>query len=136
MEVILGLGCAKTSKSGIDECGICQKIKYQRSPDWEDQVEHHLYSLSSLTSLSVDTLGPLKLDENGNSFIIVIVDNFSKLIELYPAKNTTSKDCLGELLQWVSIFGVHKEIRSDGGSQFAAPDIRKEWLTRFNKIII
>ena len=82
-----------------------------------------MYSLSPLTSLSVDTLGSLKLDENGDSFIIVIVNNFSKLIELYPAKNTTSKDCLGELLQWVSIFGVHKEIRSDGGSQFAAPDI-------------
>ena len=66
--------------------GVCLKIKYQRSPDWEDQVEHHLFSLSPLTSLSVDTLGPLKVDENGNSFIIVIVDNFSKLIVLYPAK--------------------------------------------------
>jgi hypothetical protein len=45
------------AKTWIGECGICQKIKYQRSPDWEDQVENHLYSLSSLTSLSVDTLG-------------------------------------------------------------------------------
>ena len=46
-------------------------------------VEHHLYTLSPLTSLSVDTLGPLKVDKNGNSFIIVIVDTFSKLIGLY-----------------------------------------------------
>ena len=34
-------------------------------------MKHHLYSLSPLTSLSVDTLGPLKEDENGNSFVIV-----------------------------------------------------------------
>ena len=60
-------------------------------------MEHHLYSLFPLTSLSVDKLGPLKVDENGNSFIIVIVDNFSKLVGLYPAKNTTSKDYLGAL---------------------------------------
>ena len=124
-------------KKWIGECGICQKIKFQRSPDWEDQVEHHLYSLSPLTSLSVDTIGPLKVDENGNSFIIVIVDNFSKLIGLYPAKYTTSKDYLGALLQWVSIFGVPKEIRSDGGSQFTsklATDIAS--LLRFKHLVV
>ena len=49
----------------------------------------------------VDTLGPLKFDKNGNSFIIVIIDNFSKLVGLYPAKNTTSKDYLGALLQYL-----------------------------------
>ena len=81
-------------------------------------MEHHLYSLSPLTSLYVYTLGPLKVDENGNSFIIAVVDNFSKLIGLYPAKNTTSNEYLGALLQWVSIFGVPKEIRSDGGSVY------------------
>ena len=100
-------------------------------------MEHHLYSLSPLTSLSVDTLGPLKVDKNGNSFIIVIVDNFSKLIGLYPAKNTTSKDYLGALLQWVSIFGVPKEIRSDGGSQFTsklATDIAS--LLRFKHLVV
>ena len=65
----------------------------------------------------MDTLVPLKEDENdGNSFVIVIVDKFSKLIGLYPAKNTTtSKEYIHELLQWLSIFGVPKEIRSYEG---------------------
>ena len=39
---------------------------------------------------------------------------------LYPAKSTTSKEFMSALLQWVSIFGVPKEIRSDGGSQFTS----------------
>ena len=68
----------------------------------------------------MDTLGPLKEDDLGNRFIIVIVDNFSKLIGLYPARNTTSKEFVHALLQWVSIFGVPKEIRTDGGSQFSS----------------
>jgi hypothetical protein len=74
-------------------------------------VEHHLYSLSPLTSLSVDTLGPLKVDKNGNSFIIVIVDNFSKLIP--------------------------KDIRSDGGSQFTsklATDLAS--LLRYKHLVV
>ena len=76
----------------ISECSICQKIKYQREPNWQDAVDHHLYSLNPLTSLSVDTLGPLKEDELGNRFIIVMVDNFSKLVGLYRARSTTLKE--------------------------------------------
>ena len=104
----------------ISECSICQKLKFQREPNWEDSVDHHLYSLYPLVSLSVDTLSPLKEDESGNRFIIVIVDNFSKLVGLYPAQNTTSKEFVRALTQWVSIFGIPKEIRSDGGSQFTS----------------
>ena len=37
----------------ISECPICQKLKFQREPNWEDAVDHHLYSLDPLTSLSV-----------------------------------------------------------------------------------
>jgi len=58
-------------------------------------VDHHLYSLDPLT-LSVDTLG-LKEDQSENRFIIVIVDNFSKLVG--PAQNTTSKEFVRTLQQ-------------------------------------
>ena len=93
----------------ISECSICQKLKYQREPNWEDAVDHHLYGgLDPLISLSVETLGPLKEDELGNQLIIVIVDNFSKIVRLYPTRNTTFKEFVYALLQWVSIFGVPK----------------------------
>ena len=50
----------------------------------------------------------------------VIVDNFSKFVGLYPTRSTTSKDFIGALMQWVGIFRIPKEIRSDGGSQFTS----------------
>ena len=68
----------------------------------------------------MDTLVSLKEDELGNRFIIVIVDNFLKLVGLYPARNTTSKEFVHALLQWVSIFGVPKEIHTHGASQFSS----------------
>ena len=76
----------------ISECSIYQKLKFQREPNWEDVLDHHLFRLDPLVSLSMDTLGPLKEDESGNRFIIIIVDNFSKLVGQYSAQNTTSKE--------------------------------------------
>ena len=94
-------------------------MKYQREPNWDDTVDQHLYSLDPLTSLSVDTLDPLKEDESVNHITIVIVDNFSKLGGLYRPKHD-AKEFVRALLQWISIFGVPKEIRTDGGYQFTS----------------
>ena len=50
-----------------------------------------------------------------------MVDYFSKLVVLYPSQKTpTSKEFVRALLPRVSIFGVPKEIRIDGGSQFTS----------------
>ena len=95
---------------------MCQMIKWQRSADWEDLVDHHLYSVTPLQELSIDTLGPLPEDEFGIRYIILIVDNFSKFVGLYPAKNTSTLEFVIAFLSWVGIFGVPKIFRSDGGS--------------------
>jgi hypothetical protein len=74
------MGMRKNVTYWINECGVCQKIKYQRDPYREDEVEHHLYDLDPLRSLSLDTLGPLPEDVLGNKYIILIMDNFSKFV--------------------------------------------------------
>jgi hypothetical protein len=104
----------------ISECGICQKIKWQRPVNWEDEAIHHLYSVNPLEELSVDTLGPLPEDEFGNRYVVVILDNFSKFIGLYSATSTSTRDFVSALLKWIGIFGLPKKIRSDGGSQFTS----------------
>ena len=55
-------------------------------------MHHNLYCLDPLISLSADTLGPLKEDKLRNHFIFAIVDNFLKLVGLYPARNATPKE--------------------------------------------
>jgi hypothetical protein len=130
-------GMRKDVTNWISECAICQKIKYQRDPKWQEDMEHHLYSSKPLDSLSIDTLGPLAEDQNGNSYVVVIVDNFSKFIGLYPAKNTTSEEFVRALLQWVGVFGIPHEIRTDGGSQFnskLAADFKS--LLRYDHLVV
>ena len=54
-------GMREDLKKYVSECIICQKIKWKRPADWEDLVEHHLYSVTPLKELSIDTLEPLPL---------------------------------------------------------------------------
>ena len=49
-------------KTYISESTICQKIKWQRPANWEDLVDHHLYSVSPLSEISIDTQGSLPED--------------------------------------------------------------------------
>ena len=58
-------------KNYISECTICQKIKWQRPENWEDMVEHHLYSVAPLSELLIDTLGPLPEEESGMRYVIL-----------------------------------------------------------------
>jgi len=85
-------GIRKNVSLRIRKCGVCQNTKYQREQGFDDEVVHHLYRLTPLIFLSVETVGSLKQDENGNSFIIFIICKFSKLCILYPAKNTISAE--------------------------------------------
>ena len=39
------VGMKQELKNYIAECTICQKIKWQRPANWEDMVEHHLYTV-------------------------------------------------------------------------------------------
>jgi hypothetical protein len=76
-------------------------------------------------------------DDEGNKYIVVIVDNFSKFVGLYPAKSTTSEDYIRALIQWVGVFGVPEEIRTDGGTQFTssmAKDLAS--LLQFKHLVI
>jgi hypothetical protein len=111
-------GMRQDVKSWIAECGVCQKIKHSRIADWEEEAEHHLYSCEPLKSISIDTAGPFPDEDDGFVYILAIVDNFSKYIRLYPTRNATAEEYVRCLVEWVSVFGVPKGVRTDGGPQF------------------
>jgi hypothetical protein len=69
----------------IKECLICQKIKPHRHKalaTWH----YHLHEDHPMEELSVDSIGPLPEDSQGNKHILVIIDNFSKFTSVYPTE--------------------------------------------------
>ena len=75
--------------------------------------------------LNIDTIGPLPKDEYGNQYILVIIDCFSRWVELFPLPDTSAIKCAEALLQHCGRFGVPAIIRSDQGSQFANEIIKQ-----------
>ena len=72
-----------------------------------------------LERVAVDILGPLPKSENGNEYIMVLTDYFTKWTEAYPLVNHTAQTVADVLMeQFVSRFGIPRKIHSDQGREF------------------
>ena len=80
--------------------------------------------------LAIDSMGPFPEDEDGNKYLIVIIDCFTRYVKLYPAKSTEAVHAVKALLQWVGTFGSPSQIISDNGSQYV-----NQLIDEFMKVI-
>ena len=74
-------------KQFVQSCPTCQKMdaryKTIRAPRFV------LFTLKPMERISVDTIGPLPSDM-GIKYIIVIIDTFSRYVELFPKQEVTA----------------------------------------------
>ncbi|KAF6216167.1 hypothetical protein GE061_000506 [Apolygus lucorum] len=76
--------------------------------------------------ICVDALGPLPTTENGNKYIIVAIDTFTKWPEAFPVPDIQATTVARGLVDEVfSRFGVPRELHTDQGTNFEA-DLFKE----------
>lgn len=80
--------------------------------------------------LNIDTVGPFAADENNNTYMITIIDTFTRWTQLYAAKDATAASAAQALLMHVARYGVPHQILSDNGSQYV-----NELITEFLKMI-
>jgi hypothetical protein len=68
--------------------------------------------------LNIDTIGPVDRDSADNCYILVVIDCFTRFVELYPVSDTSALPCARALLSHVCRYGTPMTIRSDRGTQF------------------
>lgn len=107
----------------IQKCAWCQKDRL-KAPTVEPK-RNVLSVTEPFTSISIDTMGPLPEDEEGNQFIIVVVDDFTRYCELFPAPDTTAQSAAKALVATTGRYGRISHVRSDGGSQYINDTISK-----------
>ena len=93
----------------------CQKISLVRAIIRETPFV--LSHMKPMTRLGMDTIGPLSTSEIF-CHIIVIIDHFSRYIELFTSKDVSEKRDANALHQYVYRFGVPMELVTDKGTQF------------------
>lgn len=69
---------------------------------------------------SIDAAGPFPADEDGNRYLLVAIDPFSKWVEAVPTPSLNSWRAADFLYQRIiTCWGKPRFIRTDNGSEFA-----------------
>ena len=98
-------------------CAICQKLAVQKIVT--NTKPFTLSSYDVMQRVSVDSTGKLPTDAQNNEYIVSIIDNFSRFLELYAVKDLTANTFARCLLDFIGRYGVPRELISDKGTQFA-----------------
>lgn len=91
-----------------------------KGPSTRSRAKMQVYSVGSpFERVAMDIAGPFPAIEQGNRYILVVGDYFSKWIETYPLPNQEAVTVATALVHhWILRFGVPLELHSDQGSNF------------------
>jgi transposase InsO family protein len=98
----------------VQFCLACQKMSQIKNP-----IHAHPFTTSRyypMECLNMDYVGPY-LD---GGYILVIVDTFTRWVELYHSPDATAQSAASSLLQHFGRYGATIHIQSDRGPQFVA----------------
>jgi transposase InsO family protein len=100
----------------VKSCATCQKSKPAHAIDPPASI----LPLEPFASVSVDTIGPLPVDDGGNCYIVAVIDDFSRFVEVRAAPDATAHSAARVLIDVFGRFGAPKILKSDNGPQFVA----------------
>jgi hypothetical protein len=102
-------------RSYIKHCPCCQKMSVLKPI-----IEAKPFTTATyepMVRVSIDTVGPLP-KKDGYEYVLVIIDNFTRFVELYPCKTTQAEEAAKLLLNHVGRYGIPQQLLSDMGPQF------------------
>jgi len=103
----------------VTACHTCQKVKGQ-------VISSNRFPLGSLMTkqpwdtISMDYIGPISPDKYGNKYILVVIDNFTRFVELFVTPNAGSDEAAKAILSIYGRYGLPRVIHTDQGSHFTA----------------
>ena len=121
-------------------CEICQKKKINRQKTFNFIGKHE--AGYPWKTIHMDYVGPLQRSDEGNKYILTVIDRFSKFAEAFPVVSadgeTTAKIIEDEIIHR---YGIPEVIFTDRGTHFLNAnmdsllekfDIKQKFTTAFN----
>ncbi|CAF2960927.1 unnamed protein product [Rotaria sp. Silwood2] len=103
----------------VASCQACQQFKYNNIP-LANPLQIHTINQPWHT-IGIDSMGPFPKTARQKRFLLVIVDYFTRWIEVFPLRTTTSIDIAQILINEVfTRYGMPTFILSDNGPQFVS----------------
>lgn len=110
---------AKDCNAYVRSCAICNRSK---KPHIHARAGLGMYCAGSpMERVHIDILGPFITSRRGNKYILSMVDQFSKWIELAAIPEQTAEEVAKQfLLHFIVTFGCPIEVHSDQGRNFGS----------------
>ncbi len=102
----------------IKTCEICQSIKPPNQynyPELQPILTSHPLEL-----ITTDIMGPCQETENKNKYILIIIDHFTKWMELYAMKTMEAVETAEKITAFTCRHGVPNRVLSDQGRNYQA----------------
>jgi hypothetical protein len=108
----------------IAACQVCSKNKKSRR---KNQAPYSKIPVGApMDHIATDLFGPLPESRNGNKYILLLTDLFSKWTEIIAIPNTTAETCARTILnEFIARFGCPLAIHSDQGRNYESEIFRE-----------
>lgn len=108
----------------VHDCEVCRANKpanvVQRAPMGDRILANRPWQ-----ALYIDFVGPMPRSKGGFTYLLVVVDAFTKFVHVHPMRVATAKGVIQYLEKHVFlVFGVPDQLISDNGSQFTSAEYR------------
>ena len=98
-------------------CDVCAQSK--PGPKRTHAQLGHVPVAAPLERIALDIMGPIPETDDGNKYILVLGDYFSKWTEAYALKNHTAQTVADIIMEkFISRFGLTRSLHSDQGPVF------------------
>ncbi|XP_025420854.1 uncharacterized protein K02A2.6-like [Sipha flava] len=71
-------------------------------------------------TVNLDHVGPFVKSTKGNRYILVLIDNLTKFVKLYPVRSCGTEGMTNSLRQFILTYGSPKRVISDRGTAFTS----------------
>jgi transposase InsO family protein len=115
-------GMTQDVKSYVEDCETCLKVKYNQSPIKGPLKTRPLQQPWS--QLSIDTVVSQTRTKKGNSNVMVVLDLYTKYIELFPMRQRTGKNVVRALDVLFDRWGAPKSVLTDNGTEYINKEVK------------
>ena len=100
----------------ILSCTTCQRIK---SPSQNlNALLHPILSKRPMEIVLTDCIGKLPRSKSGNEYAIVIIDHFTKWVDVFACRDIKAPTVAKALIKWITRNGIPDQIISDQGTNY------------------
>ncbi|MCG8096512.1 MAG: DDE-type integrase/transposase/recombinase [Candidatus Thiodiazotropha endolucinida] len=101
----------------IKSCDTCARVK--PGPGRGKAALQQFKVSAIMQCVAIDIFGPLPISENGNEYIIVLGEYFSKWVEAWAVPNHTAQTVADKLVcEFFTKYGCPQQIHTDQGREF------------------